>query len=211
MHLFLLNKQKVKGEQAKYYPKIRFFICIFKLTFIAIFSLWNTWCEGQRVSKLDACAFMYIKTTCHYKCRMISTKGNKTVFLVPIYADSFTRFAKIKALSPASVVHTSCLVSWYFFAVCSLFFILHLMPWPTVSRFVCVNIEKNKCNFEMRYFESSVMFLRLNPYTEKKDNSKTTFNICIYMFVLTKIHIMHDLFTRSNAFECSPTELRKWR
>ena len=142
MHLFLLNKQKVKGEQAKYYPKIRFFICIFKLTFIAIFSLWNTRCEGQRVSKLDACAFMYIKTTCHYKCRMISTKGNS----LPC---SHQRWFFHKIRQNQSTVtclcgYTTCLVSCYCVAVCSLFFILHLMSWPTVSRFFCVNIQKTQ-------------------------------------------------------------------
>ena len=140
------------------------------------------------ISELDACAFMYIKTTCHYKCRMISTKGNKTVFLVPIYADSFTRFAKIIALTPASAVHTTCLVSWYCVPVCSLFFILHLMSWPTVSRFVCVNIKKNKYIRNTTFRIKRYNFFRLNPYTEKKDNSKTTFYTCIlHVFLKTLI------------------------
>ena len=116
----------------------------------------------------------FIITFCHYKCQMISTKGKKKlVFLVPIYADSFTRFAKIIALTPASAVHTTCLVSWFCVAVCSLSFIL--MSWPTVSRFVCFNIKKNKYNSKYIISNQAFNFLRLNPNTEKKDNSKTTF------------------------------------
>ena len=156
-----------------------------------------TW--GQRVSELNAYVFLFIV----YLSLLMSNdfnKRNKTVFLVIIYADSFKRFAKIIALTPASVVHTTCLVSWYCVAVCSLFFILHLMSWPTVSRFVCGNIKKTNL-FEIQHFESSVMvFFRLNPYTEKKDNSKDN---VLYMhftcfFKNSNTIILHDLFSRAN-------------
>ena len=74
----------------------------------------------------------------------------ETVFLVLIYADSFKRFAKIITLTLASAVHSTCLVPWYCVAVCSLSFILHLMSWPTVSRFACANIKK-KTNVISKY------------------------------------------------------------
>ena len=105
----------------------------------------------------------------------------ETVFLVLIYADSFTRFAKIIALTPASAVHTTCLVSWYCVAVCSLSFILHLMSWPTVSRFVCVHIKTNIIS-KYNISNGALYFLRLNQYTEKKSNSKQRFIHAFYMF-----------------------------
>ena len=115
-----------------------------QINFYCNFSLWNTGCEGQRVRELNAYAFLFIIYHAYLSLQMSNdfNKRNKTVFLVPSYADSFTRFAKIIALTPASAVHTTCLVSCYCVAVCSMFFILHLMSWPTVSRFVCFNIKK---------------------------------------------------------------------